>query len=172
MTVTKAPQRIREFEAESVFLAGSIEMGAAEDWQTATAERLVVEGFHVVSPRRDDWDSTWVQSIADPRFREQVEWELDYLDSCHRILLYLSPGTKSPISLLELGLYAKSDKLIVACPDGFWRKGNVEIVCARYGVPLYEKLERAIEGVIAARLDALLAPACGGQKGDPDGGTE
>jgi hypothetical protein len=49
------------------------------------------------------------------------------------IALYLSPGTKSPISLLELGLYASSGKLVVCCPEGFWRKGNVDIVCKRYG---------------------------------------
>jgi len=48
--------------------------------------------------------------------------------------MHFSPETKSPISLLELGLYANSDKLIVSCPAGYWRKGNVDIICERYGI--------------------------------------
>ena len=31
-------------------------------------------------------------------------------------------------------IFAKSKKIIVYCPDGFWRKGNVDIVCRRYGI--------------------------------------
>jgi hypothetical protein len=27
-----------------------------------------------------------------------------------------------------------SKKLIVICPDGFWRKGNVEVVCSLYDI--------------------------------------
>jgi len=50
--------------------------------------------------------------------------------------MYFDPNTKSPISLLELGLHANSGKMIVCCPKGFWRKGNVDIVCERYDVPV------------------------------------
>jgi hypothetical protein len=55
--------------------------------------------------------------------------------------MYLDPNTKSPISLLELGLHATSKKLYVVCPDGFWRKGNVEMVCSVYDIPLFNTLE-------------------------------
>ena len=145
--ITKAPKRTA-LVAPSVFLAGSIEMGAAEDWQTRAGATLEAAGFHVLSPRRDDWDSTWVQSIDNPQFREQVEWELEYLEGADYILLYLCPDTKSPISLLELGLFASSGRLTVACPAGFWRKGNVEIVCHRYFVPLVETLDEAVASLI------------------------
>lgn len=37
-------------------------------------------------------------------------------------------------TLLEMGLHAKSGKLIVLCPDGYFRKGNVDVVCMRYSV--------------------------------------
>lgn len=50
--------------------------------------------------------------------------------------MYFAPTTRAPITLLELGLFAQSGRLVVCCPDGFWRKGNVEVVSARYGVPL------------------------------------
>ena len=51
------------------------------------------------------------------------------------------------ITLLELGLFARSGKLIVCCPDGFWRKGNVEVVCARYNVLLLDSLPALIDEV-------------------------
>jgi hypothetical protein len=66
------------------------------------------------------------------------------LDSSDIIVMYFDPNTKSPISLLELGLYAASGKLIVCCPEGFWRKGNVDIVCQRYKVPTVETIEDLI----------------------------
>ena len=128
-----------------VFLAGSIELGAAEDWQARVAGELSdVDGLVILNPRRDAWDASWRQRADDPRFREQVSWELDMLDAADLIALYLAPGTKSPVSLLELGLHARSGKLRVCCPDGFWRKGNVEMVCARYQLPLLETLEELI----------------------------
>jgi hypothetical protein len=74
-----------------------------------------------------------------------VEWELDMLDAADIVVMYLAAGTKSPISLLELGLYARSGKLKVCCPEGFWRRGNVEVVCRRYRVPLFATLDDLID---------------------------
>ena len=54
--------------------------------------------------------------------------------------MYFDPETKSPISLLELGLFANSGKIHVICPEGFWRKGNVDIVCDEYNIPMYKDL--------------------------------
>lgn len=120
----------------SVFLAGSIEMGVAEDWQTSLSHALDDLDITILNPRRDAWDSSWRQSIEEQRFREQVEWELEGQERATVIPTYFAPSTKSPITLLELGLFARTGKMVVCCPDGFWRKGNVEVVCARYGVPL------------------------------------
>lgn len=143
MNVLKAPQKL-EFENRSVFLAGSIEMGKAVDWQTSITTMLEKLNVTVLNPRRDDWDSSWVQSKDNPQFREQVLWELNALNRADVIVMYFDPATKSPISLLELGLFAASSKLIVICPEGFWRKGNVDIVCERYDVMQVETLEQAI----------------------------
>lgn len=131
-----------------IFLAGSIEMGSAEDWQTKVQTQLDSFNVDIYNPRRDDWDSSWTQCIDNRSFRTQVEWELDALEAADVILMYFDPNTKSPISLLELGLYAASDKLIVVCPDGFWRKGNVDIVCRRYGVKQYFTLDSAVASII------------------------
>ena len=134
--VLKAPTPLPAVLARpAVFLAGSIEMGAAEDWQTELTRALDDLDVLVLNPRRDDWDSTWRQSIDDPQFRGQVEWELEAQERAAVIALYFAPPTKAPVTLLELGLFARSGKLVVCCPDGFWRKGNVDVVCRRYGVP-------------------------------------
>src|SRR5438067_7529126 len=100
----------------SVFLAGSIEMGAAGPWQAAVEQTLAAESVVVLNPRRDEWDATWEQSIRNPQFREQVEWELDAQERATGIAMYFDLGTKSPITLLELGLFARSGRLVVGCP--------------------------------------------------------
>lgn len=133
--------------ARIVFLAGSIEMGAAEDWQTRLTAKLEARDLVVLNPRRDEWDTSWRQSIDEPKFREQVEWELDGLERADVIAMWFAADTRSPITLLELGLFARSGKLIVGCPPGFWRRGNVEVVCQRYGARLladWDEFERAV----------------------------
>ena len=145
MRIIKPPQQYRLAENEkTIFLAGSIEMGKAEDWQSVVQEELKNIDCTILNPRRDDWDSSWEQKIDNPKFLEQVTWELASLDAADVILMHLVPDTMSPISLLELGLYANSGKLIVSCPEGFWRKGNVDIVCATYGVLCYNSINEAI----------------------------
>ena len=149
----KAPQEVDMTKypklngAPQIFLAGSIEMGKAVDWQHTVYNKVVdsKERAILYNPRRDDWDSSWKQSIDNPQFNAQVSWELDKLDISDIIFLYFSPGTKSPISLLELGLHAKDNKLIVCCPEGFWRKGNVEMVCDRYAIELHTDLNDAMD---------------------------
>jgi hypothetical protein len=128
----------------SVFLAGSIEMGKAEDWQVRIETELKDYPITIFNPRRDDWDSSWEQKSTNPQFNYQVNWEMNSLEEASIIFMYFSPETKSPISLLELGLHAEDQNMIVCCPDGFWRKGNVEIVCQRHRIPLHNSLEDAI----------------------------
>ena len=54
----------------------------------------------------------------------------------------------SPISLLELGLYATTGKLRLICPEGFWRKGNVDIVAYRNQIPQYLTVTDAINDIL------------------------
>ena len=128
----------------SVFLAGSIEMGRAEPWQAAVEHQLADLPIVLFNPRREEWDASWVQSIANPQFREQVEWELEAQERAALIAMYFAPTTQAPITLLELGLFVRSGKLVVCCPPGFWRRGNVEVVCDRYGVPLVDELTELV----------------------------
>jgi len=36
-------------------------------------------------------------------------------------------------------------KLSVVCEEGFWRKGNVDIVCHRYNIDQFENLDVAMD---------------------------
>ena len=132
----------------SVFLAGSIELGSARNWQTFFEEQLSGMDILIFNPRRDNWDSSWIQGKTSPQFREQVEWELNALEQANVIAMYFDPNTKSPVSLLELGLFARSGKMVVCCPEGFWRKGNVDILCEKYGVKQVDSLNDVIKHVI------------------------
>ena len=146
--VIKPPTPLTNIDfSRTIFLAGSIEMGMADDWQTQVAQSLMDENLTLLNPRRDRWDPTWKQTITNPPFRGQVEWELEAQTRATMIAMYFEPSTQSPITLLELGLFANSDKLIVCCPDGFWRKGNVEIVCQRYQFPMVATLNDLITAI-------------------------
>lgn len=142
-TVYKAPEATPEHNLVSIFLAGSIDQGAAEDWQALVTEGLLDFDLDIYNPRRDDWDWTWEQSIHNPKFKQQVTWELDHLERADVVCLYFDKNGKAPISLLEFGLFHK--KMIVCCPEGFWRKGNVDIVCERYHIPLVDNINDLVK---------------------------
>lgn len=148
--VVKSPVRVVP-EGINVFLAGSIEMGKAEDWQTVI-ERFFVNDKKVkylFNPRRDDWDSSWIQSIENEQFNIQVNWEVDHIDLADFVFFYFDPKTKSPITLMELGYcLGKGKKVVVCCPEGFWRKGNIEIMCDRHDVTLFTDIHSAILDLI------------------------
>jgi len=131
----------------SIFLAGSIEMGKAESWQNKIEKSLENENVNIFNPRRDEWDSSWEQKYENEQFRAQVMWELEALEQADIIAMYFDKLTQSPISLLELGLHAKTGKMIVCCPEGFWRKGNVDTVCKKYNIPQVQTIEGLVEEI-------------------------
>jgi hypothetical protein len=151
MIQVKAPRPFADLPHPWVFLAGSIEMDGAARWQHDVVVLLAGLPGTILNPRRDDWDPSWRQERDDPRFREQVEWELHAQEQADTILMYFAPDTRSPVTLLELGLFARSGKLFVCCPPGFWRKGNVDVVCERYGVPTAQTLEGLVQKVSRLR---------------------
>lgn len=133
---------------KSIFLAGSIDMGNAIDWQQKIIDNFKeISTLHFFNPRRKDWDSSWKQTIENFHFNQQVTWELDALEQADLIVFYFAPTSKAPISLLELGLFARNKNVVVCCPKGYWRKGNVDIVCQRFGVRQVETLEKLIEEI-------------------------
>ena len=147
MNVITSPEKLILENRYSVFLAGSIEGDTAQKWQDIVIEKLKDTSVTLLNPRRDEWDTSWKQDINNRIFNEQVIWELEALEKANLVIMYFDKSTKSPISLLELGLFAQSGKLVVCCPEGFWRKGNVDIVCERYGALQVQNLEDLIKEV-------------------------
>ena len=125
-------------EPVKVFLAGTIENGESVDWQKTLIESLSKEEstypLSIYNPRRENWNKDAKKGEID----EQIKWELHHLERSDLIIMNILGNSKSPISLLELGLFARQHKLIVFCPPTFYRFDNVRIVCERYGIPLYE----------------------------------
>jgi hypothetical protein len=130
----------------TIFLAGSIEMGVAEQWQRIAIAGLKDSTSVIYNPRRLDWNSDWAQDIESENFNAQVNWELDMIERADYVLFHFDPHTKSPITLAELGMMSvlKPDRMIVSCPVGFWRRGNVEIICERAGVQFTNDLDAAL----------------------------
>lgn len=143
MIEIKPPAPFKTIVGKKLFLAGSIEMGLASAWQDIITVALDGRDIIILNPRRTEWDSTWVQSREEPLFAAQVNWELDGIDDADIVVVYFDPNTKSPITLMELG-YAIGqgrDNILVCCPYGFWRKGNVDILCERNGHRVFESLD-------------------------------
>ena len=147
VSVIYPPNRVTH-PTYSIFLAGTIDMGKSTDWQQHSINTIesfdIATELTIYNPRRSDWDSSWKQEITDPQFNEQVNWELDMLEQADIILLYFQKDSLSPISMLELGLFSKHKKMFVCCEEGFWRKGNIDIVCQRNGISTYTELDKML----------------------------
>ena len=117
-----------------------------------------------------DWDPSWSEDPSDAVFSEQVNWELEGMENADVIAVFLGKEAKAPISLMELGLWARGEerKCVVCCPRGFWKWGNVRVVCERYGVEVVESLGELGEKVLEM-LERLVAREKGGRRGEAKG---
>jgi hypothetical protein len=128
----------------TVFTAGSIEMGKAVQWQKQMATLLSRLPITVCNPRRGHWDPNITPEAKDANFKAQVDWELGALEQADVICFFFDHTTKSPVTMLELGLWAASAKVVVCCDKRFWKHGNVDIVCQRYGIPFVKKFAQLV----------------------------
>lgn len=121
-----------------VFLAGTIDMGNSRDWQAEMYDHFTKSGgrYILFNPRQEKWDPSRPGEMD-----YQVRWELEHLEQADLILMYILGTSKSPISLLEMGLHARGGKMVVICEEDFYRYDNVRITCDYYGVPLFTSLD-------------------------------
>ena len=134
-----------------VFFAGTIDNGESDDWQkelycnVAMHDNLVITmgenyvtpeklNITIFNPRRDEWNP----EFSNEDVIEQIKWEQEKLDEADLIVMVLRDDSKSPISLLELGLYGPGGKMIVFCSDKFYRYNNVKLTCEKYLIPFEE----------------------------------
>jgi hypothetical protein len=137
-----APSQEPSRGLHSIFLAGTTSKVDTSDWREVLSTSLATYPLTIYNPYRPDWDSTWREDIDFLPFREQVQWELDKQAKADVVVVYFHPETQAPISLLELGLSAPiPGKVIVVCPSGFWKRGNVQIVCERFGIGILDSID-------------------------------
>lgn len=133
-TISKLPNKPN---SKSVFLAGTIDNGDSLNWQNKTIIELMnlgINDIEIYNPRREHWNP----NPSKEEMEYQIKWEQEYLDKADFIAMVLLDDSKSPISLLELGLYAKSNKLIVFCTPNFYRWDNIRLTCEKYNIQLVE----------------------------------
>ena len=120
----------------NLFLGGTIDNGVSEDWQQQLVDALNVDTVHpimIYNPRREQWNS----NEGEEGLETQIKWELYHLERANLIVMNILPNSKSPISLMEIGLFARKHNLMVFCTKDFYRYKNVEVVCQQYGIPLF-----------------------------------
>lgn len=129
----------------TVFLAGTIDMGDSADWQAQVITEIGKKPQIIYNPRRAAWDSSWEQNIDSEHFNVQVSWELEMIERADLVLIHFAAGSKSPVTMAEFGLCCalKPGSTIVSCPPGYYRKGNIDIMCERYGIRRFEDLDNA-----------------------------
>lgn len=142
-----------------IFLAGTIDNGDSENWQDKLISKLqwyqlnpdseedpgfdyalgANEGNDIVifNPRRENWNP----NSTNEDLINQIKWEQDHLDKADLIIMYLADNSKSPISLLELGLYGPGGKMIVFCTENFYRSTNIKLTCQKYLIPLIQSTD-------------------------------
>lgn len=119
----------------AVFLAGTIDNGDSEDWQQQLIDRIPDStDVFIFNPRRKEWNAHWSEDPEHRGLIEQIQWELRHLDAADIIVVNFEPDSRSPITLLELGLIlrnAQMPHIFVRCPKEFYRYTNV-LVTAEY----------------------------------------
>jgi len=133
--ILEAPNRLKSYDDLGItfFLAGTIDNGESLDWQKEVSDYSNEIGVNVFNPRRSNWD----KDAGSKEIVRQIDWELEHMEKADYIIMNILGNSKSPISLLELGLHARDGKLIVFCPKSFYRYDNVRVTCETYGVKLY-----------------------------------
>lgn len=147
MRIFKALDKINNSNKKSIFLAGSIDKREALNWRNDVIEFFKDSSFEIYDPQRDDWDGTWKNDLTDTRFSEQTNWEMEAMKKADLIIMNFLPQSSSSISLLELGLFAASKKVVVCCPDDFDKSGNVQFICNAYSIPLFKTLKNLLTNI-------------------------
>lgn len=129
---------LKEKGAKYIFLAGSMDTSVKNNWRDDVVH-VLGEVYNFYDPTNNNHDM-----LNDIEMREHIKWELDALNMSDKILLNFLPDAQSPISLVELGLYVSSNKLIVICPKEFHQSRYVRVLCKQYNTPLFNKMDDAL----------------------------
>lgn len=153
---THFPPEYPTLTKPSLILFGTIEKSPTDNWASNLSATLSDLPIQILNPRRDDWDSTWREEVSFTPFREEVEWEMAHPEKVGLIVMCFKAGSMCPITLLELGMHAArfGERVVVCCEEGFYKRGNVEIVCGKFEVEYVKTLEE-LEKIVRKRMEKL-----------------
>lgn len=150
--IIMAPQRPNITHKYTIFLAGTTSKTGEPDWRQSLIDTISHQPVTVFNPLRTDWDATWREDYSDPRWVEQVEWELEMLDKANLIVVFFHGVSPAPISLLEFGLWAREGKAIACAMKDYSKRGNVMAVCRKYGA-MFVETEDELRLQIGRKID-------------------
>ncbi len=121
-----------------VFLGGS---AGNEDWRTQLMNALREGPFVFLNPNRVSPQSNPIE------LAEQVKWELNALAVSDISVMCFDDTSISPLAFLEIGLQARSRKLIIYCPADAWVKTVLEVASQKYNFKLVNSIDDMINSL-------------------------
>ena len=110
------------------------------NWRDVVAD-YYQEEYHLIDPTNPGHDN-----LSDKAMREHIKWEFLGLKQADYIILNFLSDALSPISLVELGMYVMTNKLIVVCPKDFYKWRYIDTLCKEYNTPIFTQLEQVLDG--------------------------
>ena len=124
---------------QSIFLAGSMDFNSESNWRKRVINEFNKD-YNFFDPTITNHDT-----LTNSQMEKHIQWELAALELSDKVLLNFLSVSESPISLIELGMYVKTTKLIVVCPDKFYKSRYIKTLCATYATPFFTDVECALE---------------------------
>ncbi|KID93193.1 hypothetical protein MGU_00782 [Metarhizium guizhouense ARSEF 977] len=168
-TVIQAPGWPDHMVKPLIFLAGTTTPTADGDWRQKLVNRLSQDPVTFLDPTNKNWDSTWTEDFSDTRWTRQIRWELDLQEQADIVVVFFHESTLAPVSLLELGMHARSGKAIACAMPGYAKRGNVQAACGMYDgefVTSEEELAQAVKSRLRDRFKLGNIEATAGLRGD------
>lgn len=142
---------VKEGNKEYLFLAGSMDLERGSTWRSFLIMKLSDnENFHFLDPTNKNHDI-----LTDGEMEAHVGWELQAMKMSDRIVLNFLTDSLSPISLIELGMYVASNKMVVVCPLEFYKRKYIETLCNTYQTPIVSSLDEVIEFLSKEKINNI-----------------
>jgi len=126
-------------EKPSLFLAGSMDIKGQTNWRERATEQFQAY-YHIFDPTHTNHSN-----LNDTEMSKHIKWEWEALNRSDLILLNFTAQAKSPMSLLELGMYISSGKIVVVCPKEFYQAHYINTLCTEHKVPIFESIDDILQ---------------------------
>ena len=128
-----------DYTRHRVYFSGAM---TGEDWQSKFTTKLEDLRVDVFCPR---YPSSHTVPAPDGLF----EWEIDHMSIANVIAFNFISNEDCSSALIALGMYARTDRIIVCCDDEFYKKGDIDALCDREDIPQVDSLDLLIKWTIA-----------------------